>query len=109
MNFSDYQKAAAQTAIYPQRGEVVGLMYTALGFAGEGGELANKIKKMLRDGLPVEGIQDFAKKELGDMLWYVAETASQLDLDLNEIAEANVDKLFSRKDRGVLGGSGDDR
>ena len=109
MNFSDYQKAAAKTAIYPQRLEVVGLMYTALGLAGESGELANKIKKMLRDNLAKEDIREFAKKELGDILWYIAETANQLGLDLDEIAEANVAKLASRKDRGALGGSGDNR
>lgn len=76
MHFNEYQNAAAKTASYPQRGTVVGLMYTALGRTGEGGELANKIKKMFRDGLSVEDVRDFVKKELGDWLRYVAETAS---------------------------------
>jgi NTP pyrophosphatase (non-canonical NTP hydrolase) len=109
MNFSEYQKSAAKTAIYPMRCTLNGLMYTTLGLVGEGGELANKVKKMYRDNLTVDDFQEFVKKELGDVLWYVSETASQLGLDLDEIAAANIAKLSSRQKRGVIGGSGDDR
>ena len=111
MTFNEYQELAAGTAIYPKRGEISGLAYTALGLNGEAGEVAEKIKKALRDN---NGVIDEAKtyelaKELGDVLWYVSETASQLNLSLGQIAEINVEKLYSRKDRGALQGSGDDR
>ena len=111
MTFNEYQDHAATTAIYPKRGKISGLAYTALGLNGEAGEVAEKIKKALRDN---NGVIDEAKtyelaKELGDVLWYVAETASQLGLSLGQIAEINVEKLYSRKDRGQLQGSGDER
>lgn len=103
MDFSSYQKRAKSTAIYP---EAYKLVYPALGLAGEAGEVAEKIKKSIRDGnLDVEGL----KKELGDVLWYIAAIANDIEFDLNEIAQMNLDKLESRKNRGVLGGSGDNR
>lgn len=108
MNLNDYQAEAVKTAIYP---EYIGLAYTALGLAGEAGEVADKIKKVYRDS---EGTVSNEKrleiaKELGDVLWYLANLASELNTDLSFIAESNLDKLNSRKDRGVLGGSGDNR
>lgn len=114
MDFTQYQRASAETMIYPHALEhdVAGLMYTALGLAGEAGELANKIKKLYRDGYDT---QDFAEiresliKELGDVLWYTAAMASELDADLEKAAAYNVAKLRDRARRGVLGGSGDDR
>lgn len=111
MTFDEYQDHAATTAIYPKRGEISGLAYTALGLNGEAGEVAEKIKKALRDN---DGVISNAKtyelaKELGDVLWYVAETATQLNLSLGQIAEINVEKLYSRKVRGKLQGSGDER
>lgn len=103
MDFSSYQKRAKSTAIYP---ESYRLVYPALGLAGETGEVAEKIKKSIRDGnLDVEGL----KKELGDVLWYIAAIANDMGFDLSEIAQMNLDKLESRKNRGVLGGSGDNR
>ena len=94
MTFNEYQELAAGTAIYPKRGEIAGLTYTVLGLNGEAGEVAEKIKKALRDD---DGVISEAKtyelaKELGDVLWYVAETASQLNLSLGQIAEINVEK-----------------
>lgn len=85
--------------------------YPALGLAGEVGEYCNKLKKVQRDnaGEVTEQFREFAKKEIGDILWYVSECASSLNLDLNEIAKSNIQKLKSRKERGVLKGSGDDR
>jgi NTP pyrophosphatase (non-canonical NTP hydrolase) len=103
MDFSSYQKKAKSTAIYPDTHK---LTYPALGLAGESGEVAEKIKKSIRDGnLDKEGL----KKELGDVLWYVAAIANDMEFDLDEIAQMNLSKLESRKNRGVLSGSGDNR
>lgn len=111
LSFNEYQEKAATTAIYPHRHEIGGLTYTVLGLNGEAGEVAEKLKKTIRDN---NGKIDEARtyeiaQELGDVLWYVAETASQLGLSLGQIAEINVEKLYSRKDRGQLQGSGDER
>lgn len=85
--------------------------YPALGLAGEVGEFCNKLKKVMRDncGEITDEFLDFAKGEVGDIMWYVAAVCSELGLDMNEIAESNIEKLFSRKDRGVLKGNGDNR
>jgi NTP pyrophosphatase (non-canonical NTP hydrolase) len=103
MTFDDYQSAARKTAIYPEQHKVV---YPALGLAGEAGEVAEKVKKWIRDGVLDP---DAVKKELGDVLWYLAALAGDLNLSLSDVAEANVRKLESRQARGVLGGSGDNR
>jgi len=103
MEFNEYQKKAITTAIYPIEYEII---YPALGLAGEAGEVAEKIKKYIRDG---ELDKDSVAKELGDVLWYIANLASDLDIDLDVIAHNNIEKLFSRKERGVLHGSGDNR
>ena len=109
MNFTEYQNLALATAIYPKKYETI---YPALGLCGEAGEVAEKIKKSIRDGLhnwPDEQFKADLTKELGDVLWYVAALASDLDISLNEIAEKNVQKLASRKKRNKIGGSGDNR
>lgn len=108
MNLSDYQKAAGTTAIYPEQYRV---FYPALGLAGEAGEIANKVKKILRDtnGVVTEDRRSELAGEIGDVLWYAAALASDLGLSLEEIAAENLSKLFDRKERGVLGGSGDHR
>lgn len=109
MNFDEYQKKSRETAIYPDLGS--NYIYPTLGLAGESGEVSEKIKKVIRDdaGVPsAEKIEDI-KKELGDVLWYVSQLSTELGLSLEEIAQNNLDKLFSRKDRGVLHGSGDSR
>lgn len=103
MTFDDYQAAAKKTAIYPEQYKVI---YPALGLAGESGEVAEKVKKWIRDGkLDPEAV----KKELGDVLWYVAAVASDLGLTLSDVAQTNVQKLESRQARGTLSGSGDNR
>ena len=102
MNFNEYQKLARSTAIYPKESKVI---YPALGLCGEAGEVAEKIKKHIRDGRSLEGVG----LELGDVLWYISALADDLGVTLEEIAQANVDKLQSRKDRGKIGGSGDNR
>jgi NTP pyrophosphatase (non-canonical NTP hydrolase) len=78
-----------------------------MGMCGEAGEISNKVKKVMRDGKELD-IEDI-KHELGDVLWYVASFATVLGIDLEEVAQANIDKLKSRKERGVIGGSGDNR
>lgn len=109
MDFNDYQIKAKTTAIYPLEYAIV---YPTLGLCGESGEVAEKIKKWLRDGggsvLPEEKLE-LLKKELGDVLWYLANLADDLGLSLQEIAELNIAKLVDRKNRGVLQGSGDNR
>lgn len=104
LTLGDYQEQARQTAIYPEASKV---LYPILGLLGETGELANKYKKVIRDGIEVD--VDNLASELGDVLWYVAMVAYDLGLDLSYVANKNLDKLFDRKDRGVLGGSGDNR
>lgn len=109
MNFFEYQEKASTTALYPNAGN--NLYYPALGLGGETGEVLNKIKKVMRDhdGNVTDEYREILRNELGDVLWYVAALAKELNLDLDDIAQANLEKLFSRKERGVLGGSGDNR
>ena len=108
MQFDDYQKGARTTAVYPERFRVV---YPALGLASEAGEVAGKIKKVLRDqaGDFEAGPRDALQDELGDVLWYLAVLAADLGLSLDQIAAHNLEKLRSRQARGRIGGSGDQR
>lgn len=109
MTFDDYQKESRKTALYPDIGR--NFIYPALGLCGEAGEVAEKIKKVLRDkgGVMDDDTRSSVRKELGDVLWYVAQLATELKLPLDEIAADNIEKLFSRKNRGMLRGDGDDR
>ena len=111
LSLDSYQSCAATTAIYPGRGTFQGLTYCALKLSGEAGEVAEKVGKAIRDdgGVVSPDRRASLAKELGDVLWYVAGSAGELGYSLSEIALANLDKLASRKSRGVLGGSGDDR
>ena len=102
MTFDEYQEFARSTAIYPEDCKVV---YPTLGLCGEVGEVAEKIKKHMRDGNTLFGVG----LELGDVLWYISALADDLGITLEEIAQANIDKLASRMNRGKLGGSGDER
>lgn len=132
MTFSKYQQVAKTTAIYDSwhkklqekysnNQEVLDdlelifkalhISYTLMGLSGEVGEIMNKFKKVIRDShgvLSDEKIADFSK-ELGDTMWYQSAFAEELNLDLDLVAEENLEKLLSRKDRGVLNGSGDNR
>jgi NTP pyrophosphatase (non-canonical NTP hydrolase) len=98
MSLNEYQKMAAKTAIYKSTHAV---LYPALGLAGEAGEVANKIKKMLRDAA--------IAAEIGDVLWYIAALSRDLNIDLHDVAMQNLEKLYGRKSRGTLGGNGDKR
>ena len=102
MTFNEYQEFARSTVMYP---EAVKVVYPTLGLCGEAGEVAEKIKKHMRDGRSLVGVG----LELGDVLWYISALADDLGITLEEIAQANVDKLASRMERGKLGGSGDER
>jgi NTP pyrophosphatase (non-canonical NTP hydrolase) len=108
MELSEYQRLSRRTAQYPR---AAWLAYPALGLAGEAGEVAEHAKKAIRDdnGEVTPERRLAMTKELGDVLWYVAQIASELELDLDEIAQTNLEKLLSRQSRGVLSGSGDDR
>ena len=113
MHINEYQTAAVSTAIYKWRGD--DLIYPTLGLCGEAAELANKIKKPLRsEGTtkPSTLSSEFkreAAKELGDVLWYVALLADELGYTMEEVAQMNINKLMSRKERGVIEGDGDNR
>lgn len=102
-NFDSYQDFTDSTAIYP---EDKALEYVALGLASEAGKFAGKVKKGIRDGAFDE---EAAKAELGDVLWYVARAASELNVYLSDIVQHNVEKLTSRQQQGTLQGSGDNR
>ena len=109
MNFSEYQTKSRKTALYPAIGHAV--IYPTLGLTNEAGEVAEKIKNIFRDKEGVIGAaeREALKGELGDVLWYLAQVCTELDLSLNEVAEANIEKLYSRLDRGKIGGDGDNR
>lgn len=102
--FDEYQEEASKTAIYPSQYRV---MYPTLGLVGEVGEFSNKLKKVYRDAVTLD--MDDALKELGDCLWYLSAIANDLGLSLGHVATENLRKLRDRADRGVLGGSGDNR
>ena len=87
------------------------IVYPTLGLTNEAGEVAGKIKKIFRDrnGQINEEDRQALKKELGDVLWYLTQICTELDLSLAEVAEANIVKLFSRLERGTIGGEGDER
>ena len=93
---------------------LLGLLYTTLGLAGEAGEVADKVKKIVRDNedphadLSEEKKMELAK-EIGDVLWYIATLSHELGFNLNHIATMNINKLLSRKKRNVIKGSGDNR
>ena len=106
---TEYQTKAAETAIFPKE---KALEYLTLGLTGEAGEIANKVKKLIRDGADVEGYNDKLVQianELGDVLWYCAGLAEELEMNLGHIMEKNLEKLADRKKRGALSGSGDNR
>jgi NTP pyrophosphatase (non-canonical NTP hydrolase) len=109
MDFSDYQTKSRKTAKYPAIGHSV--IYPTLGLVNEAGEVAGKIKKVFRDkgGEISEETRQAIKAELGDVLWYIAQVATELDLSLDEIAESNIAKLYDRLERDKIKGEGDNR
>lgn len=108
LSLNEYQTEAAKFAIYPKE---QGLAYCILGLVGEAGEVANKYKKVIRD----EGGELSPEKqiellhEVGDVLWYAAQVATELGWNLRDIAQGNINKLADRHERNQIGGSGDNR
>ena len=109
MDLNAYQAAARRTALYPDAGN--NPIYPTLGLSGEAGEVADKVKKVIRDraGHFDDEVRAEIALELGDVLWYVAQLASELGYELDVIANRNLKKLRDRADRGQLRGSGDHR
>jgi len=109
MNLNEYQMRSRETALYPDVGR--NLIYPTLGLTGEAGEVADKVKKVLRDK---EGVFDDDAKEsimleLGDVLWYISQLSSELGFQLDQVAKVNLEKLSSRSKRGCISGDGDNR
>ena len=106
LGLNEYQIAACELKAYPEKYAII---YPTLGLLGEAGEVADKMKKVLRGDPVSDNYDEELGKELGDVLWYLAVLADDLDLDLEEIAMVNLEKLQDRKARGVLKGNGDNR
>jgi len=103
-DFNEYQDFVKTMKVYPEKHAIV---YPALGIAGEGGEVAEKVKKWLRGDKELDKLE--LLKEAGDVLWYLASLADDLGYTMQEMVDENVKKLSSRKERGVQKGSGDNR
>ena len=110
LSLDAYQRGALETALFPDIGGER-CLYPALGLANEAGEVLGKIKKLYRDrgGRVTPEFRRIVKKELGDVLWYLAVLADAFDLRISEVAEANLEKLADRARRDAIRGSGDDR
>ncbi len=111
MDFSEYQALARKTVVYAQVSGISLLAYVTMGLAGEAGEVANKVKKIYRDddGLLTLSRRAEIVKEIGGTLWYVSQLCSELNLSLDEVAQANLSLLADRHERGVISGDGDNR
>jgi NTP pyrophosphatase (non-canonical NTP hydrolase) len=109
MDFNDYQQKSRKTAAYPAIGHAV--IYPTLGLVNEAGEVAGKVKKVFRDkdGQIDNETREALKSELGDVLWYIAQVCTELGLSLDEVAQANIAKLYDRLERGKIKGDGDNR
>lgn len=105
MEFNQYQEAAKETAIYPKD---VAILYTALGLNGEAGEVAEIIKKMLRDETPLEELRGKIARELGDVLWYISALAGEIGVSMETVAKANIAKLLKRQENETLTGERED-
>lgn len=108
MKLTEYQILALGTAVYPEQYNII---YPALGMAGEAGEVADKVKKVIRDDnsqFTEEKKKEIAK-EIGDVLWYCAVLAHDIGFSLEEVGRMNIEKLKSKQERGKLSGSGDNR
>ena len=109
MDLNYYQSKSRETAFYPEVGK--NSIYPTLGLVGEAGEVADKVKKVLRDKEGVFAAQtiEAIKLELGDVLWYIAQISSELGFDLEDVAQTNLIKLATRAEKGSISGSGDNR
>lgn len=109
MDFQTYQEKSRKTALYPNKDN--NFVYPTLGLAGECGEIAEKVKKIIRDedGKVTAEKKEEIAKELGDVLWYVAQISTELGIKMDDVATGNIEKLYSRLERGMIQGSGDNR
>ena len=109
MDFKTYQQDSRHTAQAVRTDHPI--IYPTLGLVNEAGEFAGKVKKIFRDqgGVMTSSDERALKAELGDVLWYLTQLCTELGLTLEEVASANLEKLKSRQERGVIGGSGDER
>lgn len=109
MDFDDYQKKTSETRI--KSSFVPDFVFMTIALSGEAGEVTEKIKKVIRDdnGVISEEKKEEIEKELGDVLWCLAQLASDLDMSLENIAQKNLEKALSRKERGMIHGAGDNR
>lgn len=108
MNNDSYRQLAKTTAVYPEArtGSLAELMYLALGLAGEAGEVANKVKKLYRDG---DRDREKLVSELGDVLWYLTRLCDEIGMTIDGISDQNAIKLLGRQRRGTICGYGEDR
>lgn len=111
MQFDEYQQLASKTALFDKDDKEYILMLICLGIAGEGGEILEKVKHLVRDdkGVVTDDRRDGIKKEIGDVLWYLSQLARELGLSFDDIAKANIEKTHSRLERGMLKSEGDNR
>lgn len=109
LDFDAYQKKCKKTAVYPNIGK--NFTYPTIGLMGESGEVANKVKKLIRDdnGKITPERRDEIKAELGDMLWYMAQLSTELGIKFSAVAKYNLEKLIKRQKDNKLHGSGDNR
>lgn len=107
--FNEYQEKTKQTAIYPKQNNI-GIYYTVLGLVGESGEIANKVKKIIRDNKKIneEYVQTLSL-EIGDVMWYVSQLCNELELSLESVCNENIEKLLDRQKRDKIQGEGDNR
>lgn len=98
MNFQDYQKIIETFAVYPRDNELIAVSYLALGLNGEAGEVADQVKKAIRNDGEISA-ERRAKilDEIGDVLWYITRLAIEFDAPLADIAQANIEKLEKRR------------
>lgn len=108
-DFDNYQEECKKTAVYPNIGK--NYTYPTIGLMGEAGEVANKVKKLIRDDESVitEEKRSDISHEIGDMMWYIAQLSTELNLKLSDVVKENLEKLAKRKEENKLHGSGDNR
>lgn len=109
MTFDEYQIESRKTAQYPDKDN--NYLYPVLGLCGESGEVAEKFKKLIRDHNSTlsEEYKAEIKKELGDIVWYIAQIATELGISFEDIAQTNIEKIMSRLERSQINGNGDNR
>lgn len=111
MDFDEYQKLATRTATFDGKQLEYQLMYLALGITGEAGEIAEKVKKIMRndEGVVSEEKRHDLTREIGDVLWYLSQLARILQVPFSDVAKTNIDKLADRAQRSVIKNDGDNR